>query len=115
VTPVSRNKTLFGIDGRDDVGTCHLRAFDPVTGKIHWTRRDFGTAPIIRAGDKLLMMGTGGELVMAAASAERYDELARTQLFRNTTRALPALANGRLYVRDTRSLKCVQVGAPVSP
>jgi hypothetical protein len=85
-----------------------------LAGKIHWTRRDFGTAPIIRAGDKLLMMKTDGELVLAAANPERYEELARTQLFRNTTRALPALANGRLYVRDTRTLKCIQVGTSTS-
>ncbi len=114
VTPVSLGTTMFGIDGRDDLGSCHLRAFDPLAGKIHWTRRDFGTAPIIRAGDKLLLMGTGGELVLAAANPEKYDELARTQLFRNTARALPALANGHLYVRDTRTLKCVQVGASTS-
>jgi hypothetical protein len=114
VTPVSLGTTLFGIDGRDDVGSCHLRAFDPLAGKIHWTRRDFGTAPIIRAGDKLLLMKTDGELVLAAANPEQYVELARTQLFPNTTRALPALANGRLYVRDTRTLKCIQVGTSTS-
>ena len=113
VTPVPLGTTLFGIDGRDDLGSCHLRAFDPLAGKIHWTERDFGKAAIIRAGDKLLLMGTSGELVLAAASAKRYDELARTRLFRHTTRALPALANGRLYVRDTDTLKCVQVGASI--
>ena len=110
VTPVPLGTTLFGVDGRDDTGSCHLKAFQPLTGKVLWTKRDFGYATVIRAADTLLLLGTEGSLVLAAADTTAYKELARSQLFNTTTRALPALANGRLYVRDTKTLKCVAVG-----
>jgi hypothetical protein len=52
---------------------------------------------------------TDGTLVLAAASPDKYEELARTQVCENTTRALPALAEGLLYVRDTQVLKCLDL------
>lgn len=110
VTPVPAEETLYGVDGRDDAGRCHLKAFDALSGKIHWTKRDFGYASVIRAGHKLLLLGTDGDLVLAAADKTAYKEISRNQLFNTTTRALPALANGHLYARDTKLLKCVQVG-----
>ena len=47
--------------------------------------------------------------MLAAANPNRYEELARTQVCDGTTRALPALAEGLLYVRDTKVLKCVDL------
>jgi hypothetical protein len=51
-------------------------------------------------------MKTDGTLVVIAADPKGYRELAEASLFQNTTRALPALSNGLLYVRDTKTLKC---------
>ncbi|HUT92988.1 MAG TPA: hypothetical protein VMY37_26085 [Thermoguttaceae bacterium] len=78
-----------------------------------WTRPLFGYATLLKAGDKLLILKTDGVLVLAAANVDRYEELARTRIADATTRALPALAAGRLYVRDTRTLTCLDVGAEV--
>ena len=110
VTPVPQGRTLYGVDGRDDAGRCHLKAFDAMTGEIYWTQHDFGYASLVRAGDKLLLLGTDGGLVLAVADKTAYKELARSRLFDTTTRALPALADGQLYARDTKLLKCVRVG-----
>ena len=110
VTPVPMGSTLFGADGRDDAGRCDLVALDAISGKERWRERNFGYASVTRAGDKLLLLGTEGELVLAEADPTAYKELSRTKLFNSTTRALPALANGRLYARDTKTLRCVQVG-----
>ena len=109
-TPVPFERTLFAVDGRDDMGVCSLKAFDPLEAKLHWEKNNFGYASVTRAADKLLLLTTRGEMVLAKAHSRAYDELARWSLFATTTRALPAISNGRLYARDTKTLKCVQLG-----
>lgn len=111
-TPVAYDGVLFGIDGRQDVPPADLKCIDPQSGKKLWSEDNFGYATLVRAGDKLLIIKSDGELVLARASHERFESLSRHQLTPDTLRALPALANGRLYVRDTETLYCVDVGRP---
>lgn len=105
-TPIAHKGALFGLHGRQDAGPAALRCVDPVKQKVHWSQEDFGYATIIKADDKLLILTTEGELVLAAADLDRYRELGRAKILPTTARALPALSNGRLYARDTKSLKC---------
>ena len=113
-TCVAHEGVLYGVDGRQDGPPGRLRAFDPSTGKVHWSEERFGMATLIRAGETLLVMKTDGELVLVDATPEEYRELARWQLLPGTTRALPALAAGRFYVRDETVLKCVSLGPGVN-
>lgn len=113
-TCVEKDGVLYGIDGRQDIGVARLRAFDPQTQQVFWTEENFGTGNLILAGDKILVMKTDGTLVLFAASPKRYQSLAEAQLFDTTVQALPALADGRLFARDTRTLKCLQVGTPTA-
>ena len=55
-------------------------------------------------------MQTDGTLRLAELNKSAYRELGTASLLRGTTRALPALANGRLYVRNEKTLKCVELG-----
>lgn len=109
-TCVEKGGYLYGIDGRQDVGGARLRCFDPRTKKIQWTQEAFGTGNLILAGDKLLIMKTDGELVLAEASPIAFRKLASAKLFDTTVQALPALSGGLLFVRDTAALKCLKVG-----
>jgi hypothetical protein len=109
-TSVRQNGWMFGLDGREDVGVPSLRSFDPRTRQIFWSKEGFGSATLIRADNTLLAMKTDGELVIVDATNQAYRELARFQLFESTTRALPALSGGRLFVRDESTLKCFEVG-----
>jgi outer membrane protein assembly factor BamB len=109
-TCVEHDGVLYGIDGRQDVGVARLRAFDPRTGKIYWTEENFGTGNLILAGGRILVMKTDGRLVLMNPSRERYEPLAEAVLLPTTVQALPAHSNGRLYVRDEHTLKCVIVG-----
>src|SRR5262249_9736461 len=103
-TSVPSGLSLFGADGRRDGPPGSLRCFDPKTGEIHWSEENFGAANLIAANGKLVIVTDGGELVLAEASSEKYRELGRVKLSSSTTRALPALAQGRLYVRDMSTL-----------
>jgi outer membrane protein assembly factor BamB len=105
-TPVVYQQAVYGLDGREDIGVPSLRCIDPLSGKVHWSQDNFGMATPILAGDTLLLMQTDGELVLVDPTTEAYRELARFRLFHGTTRALPALSEGKLYVRDTQTLKC---------
>jgi outer membrane protein assembly factor BamB len=109
-TPVPDGKFLYGTDGRQDGPPAKLRCIDPKTGKIQWTKEDFGVANLIAADGKLLIVTDNGGLVLAAASPKAYRELGRATLSTSSaTRALPALSNGLLYIRDSTTLKCVDL------
>ena len=101
---------LYGIDGRADTGGARLRCVDPATGRVLWTVADFGVANLIAADGKLLLLKDNGTLVLAQADPARYRELGSHRVLKSTTRALPALAAGRLFVRDERQLVVLGVG-----
>jgi hypothetical protein len=66
-------------------------------------------ASLLRTGDqKLLMLEETGNLVLLDPDPKEYRELARAKICGETW-AHPALANGRLYVRDANELLCVQL------
>ncbi len=108
-TPILHDGALFGIHGRQDAGAAALRCVDPATKRILWSEDGFGYASMIMADGKLIVLKTDGEMVLVRADKSRFRELGRTMLFSDTTRALPALSNGRLLVRDTSTLKCVDL------
>ena len=58
------------------------------------------------ADGKLLVMHTNGELRLVKLDRGGYHELGTTNLLSGTTRALPALSQGRLYIRNDRTLAC---------
>jgi outer membrane protein assembly factor BamB len=83
---------------------------DANTGKLKWTQPGFGLgrkdyASTIATGKNLLVLTEDGNLLLLAANPEKYTELGRVQVCGNTW-SHPAYANGRLFVRDGRSLQC---------
>jgi hypothetical protein len=110
-TCVEHEGNLYGIEGRQDGPPGDLRCFDSRARKVLWTQPSFGYATLIKAGGKLLILTTEGTLVLAAVNPHKYEELARQQIGTGTVRALPALADGLLYVRDSKSLRCFDLRA----
>ncbi len=112
-TPVLYRAHLFGIHGREDLGAAELRCVAARTGEVAWSQRNFGVAHLIRAADRLAILTVDGALVLADADPTRYRESARAQVSSATTRALPALAAGHLYLRDNTAqggrLLCVRL------
>jgi outer membrane protein assembly factor BamB len=108
-TCVEHGGYLFGIDGRQDGPPADLKCFEPKTQKTHWTEPSFGYATLIKVDGTLLILTTEGELILAKANPEKYEELSRARISAATCRALPALADGRFYLRDSASLKCLDL------
>lgn len=111
-TPIVYEGKIYGVDGRQDGGPVSLKCFDPATRKVHWEQPLSQYATLIAADGKLLVMQTDGELRIATLDASKYTEKAKLKLLPLTTRALPALANGRLYVRNERMLACFDLRGP---
>jgi outer membrane protein assembly factor BamB len=108
-TCIADGGLLYGLHGRDDQGQASLRCIDPDKQKIIWQKDDFGYATLLLADGKLLVQKTDGTFVLVKASPTQYTELASAQIFNTKTFALPALASGRLYARDDRTLKCLDL------
>lgn len=103
-TPIWQDGAVYGIDGRQDGGPISLKCFDPLTQKVHWEAPDLPYATLIAADGKLLIFGTDGSLRVAKLQTKNYEELGRARVGTSTTRGLPALSNGRIYVRDEEAL-----------
>jgi outer membrane protein assembly factor BamB len=89
-----------------------LRCIETATGKELWQKPNVGKyhASLLRTGDdKLLILDDVGNLMLLEPSFQEYKELAKAEVCGDTW-AHPALADGRLYVRDSQNLVCVQFG-----
>ena len=58
----------------------------------------------------MILVKTDGEIVLARPNRDGYVPLSSHQLTSETLRALPALSNGMLFVRDDNTLYCLDVG-----
>jgi outer membrane protein assembly factor BamB len=99
-TCVHHQGFLYGLHGREDVGTVELRCFEARTGKLRWQVPDFGAGHVILVRDQLLILKTDGTLILAPATPDGFRPQATATVSSRVTRALPALSNGRLFFRD---------------
>jgi outer membrane protein assembly factor BamB len=106
-TPIKVGDHLFGIHGRQDTGTASLVCVEWKTGAVKWERKKFGVAHLIAVDGGLLALNEAGELVRFAADAKEYKEQGRAKVLTGLTRAAPALADGRLFLRNEGTLACV--------
>jgi outer membrane protein assembly factor BamB len=109
-TPIVADGHLYGIDGRDDVPPADLVCIEADGGGEVWRERGFGYGTLLAADGKLLAVKTDGELILLRATPASIDVLARSRPLPGPLRALPALAAGRLYLRDDSTLTCLDVG-----
>ena len=100
--------TLFGFHGRQEYGQS-FRAADLMTGTVLWSQDGMRAGSVTRVGDRLLLLLENGELLLVAASRERFSVMARAQVLARETRAFPAVAAGLFFARDQESLVCLRL------
>lgn len=108
-TPVLVGEYLYGTHGRADTKTGELRCVNWKTGEVKWAEKGFGVAHVIAIDGGLLAVTETGEVVRFEASEKGYKEAARAQVLDGVVRAAPALADGRLYVRNEKQLASVKL------
>ena len=112
VTPVLRDGFLYGFAGRVDTGPKpELRCVELATGEIRWRTDRVPHGSLILAGSELLLTADTGELVRVAAEPKAFQEKARAQILGREGRAHPALADGKLFVRDKTKLVVLDLRA----
>ncbi len=103
---------VYGFHGRQERGG-ELRCVELKTGKVQWGLPGLRAGSVMLAGDELLIFTERGELLRGKASHQFFRATARVQLMGATVRAFPALAQGRLYIRNGRELACFQLGKEI--
>ncbi len=100
---------LFGIDDNTN-GRASLRCIEMASGALQWEEKSIGFGALTAAAGKLIVLTEKGELVIAKASPEGFDEIARAQVLGGRCWTTPVLAHGRLYVRNSAGLvRCLDL------
>lgn len=78
---------------------------DAATGAMKWKQAGFGEqySSSIAAGDRVIITTDFGEVIVIKANPNKYEELGRAQLAGKSW-SHPALADGKLFIRDNREL-----------
>ena len=107
-TAVIHDGVVYGYHGRQEYSPS-LRAVDLRSGAVHWSEDRFGAGTVTLAGDRLVVLRESGELMLAEATPDAFRPLARARILPGVVRAYPALADGRLYARNTDTLVAVDL------
>ena len=100
---------LYGVDG-DTTEKASLKCLDFATGVEKWKHAGFGSGGVILANGKLIALNGTGELLIAPASPDRFKPSARAQILGGKCWTAPVLADGRIFVRNSRGeIACVDV------
>ena len=99
-SPVRVGAQIYLVSG-DNNTKAHLSCLNFADGKLRWSEplgRNRGG--VIAAGEWLIAVNERGEVRLAEASADAYTEAGRFQATGGRVWAAPALADGRLLVRN---------------
>ena len=109
--PVAMGQYLFGLGPAKD-----LVCVDIPTGKQIWAKEGYYTsgqalsshAGMMVMGHNVLALMDSGELVLFPADATGFRQISRVPVCGKNW-CNPAYSNGKLYLRDEKEMKCVQL------
>jgi outer membrane protein assembly factor BamB len=87
-----------------------LACVNAETGELKWKGGRYGYGQLLLAGGKLVVTSETGEVALVKATPEGHRELARFQAISGKTWNTPAIADGRLLVRNETAMACFRVG-----
>lgn len=104
-TPVIKDGYLYGLHGRAESGQ-ELRAVELRTGKVAWNMEAGGTGSVTLLKDKLMFLRDDGEMFQVNASPKKLEMLSHFKATDGKVRALPAVGNGLVCLRNETYLTC---------
>jgi outer membrane protein assembly factor BamB len=100
-SPVAFGDYIYGLD--EGILAC-IRAKD---GKLQWRDGRYGHGQVLRWEDRLIVSTERGDLVLVAADPNEHKELGRVKaITSDRCWNVPAVANGRILVRNEREMAC---------
>jgi outer membrane protein assembly factor BamB len=120
MTPVCLNGFLYGQFGSQqfDSVNAQLKCVEMQTGVQRWSVDGFGRSSPVLVDGRIVSLTERGQLVQVAANPDVYTELARFTAIpnwdgnSNKCWNVPAVADGRFYVRSTSYAACFDLGIP---
>lgn len=91
---------VYGLD--EGILTC----VDVKTGERRWKGGRYGYGQVILANGHLIVITDIGELVLVKATPDKHTEVARFAAIEGKTWNYPAIADGRLLVRNQTQMAC---------
>ncbi|MBI5775541.1 MAG: PQQ-binding-like beta-propeller repeat protein [Verrucomicrobia bacterium] len=102
-SPVLWEGFLYGLD--EDRLVC----LDAATGERKWKDGNYGYGQLLLASGHLVILTATGELALVKATPAAWTELARLPALKGKTWNSPALADGRLLIRNSAEMACYDV------
>ena len=87
-----------------------LACMDASTGELKWKGGRYGHGQILLASGRLIVTTESGEVALVKASPENHEEIARFAAVEGKTWNVPAIAEGRLIVRNATEMVCYRIG-----
>ena len=81
-----------------------LACLDAATGELMWKGGRYGYGQLLAAGDHLLVLSERGDLVLVRATPDGHEEVAGFRAIDGKTWNVPAMAAGRILVRNARQM-----------
>jgi outer membrane protein assembly factor BamB len=104
--PVLYMDHIYGLDE----GT--LVCVNAQDGQRSWRGKRYGHGQLVRQDDLLVILSEQGEIALVEAIPTAFHELGRIPAIQgDKTWNCPALANGRLYVRNSQEMACFDLRA----
>jgi outer membrane protein assembly factor BamB len=87
-----------------------LACMDAATGELKWKGGRYGYGQLLLASGHLIISTESGEVALVKANPDKYEELARFPALEGKTWNVPAIAEGRLIVRNAAEMACFRIG-----
>jgi outer membrane protein assembly factor BamB len=100
---VLHNGYVYGLD--EGILTC----LDVKTGERKWKDGRYGYGQVLLAGGHLIITSDKGEIALVKASPDGYTELTRFPALQGQTWNYPAIAGGRLLVRNSNEMAAYDI------
>jgi D-alanyl-D-alanine carboxypeptidase len=92
-----------------------LQCVSAATGELLWAQRGFGRGSLIAADGMLYVLGENGTLALVEATPAGYREMGRFAALSGQSWTAPALAGGRLYLRNLEEMACIDLPTSAEP
>lgn len=102
------NGFVYGLD--EGILTC----IDAATGQRRWKEGRYGYGQLLIASGHLVVLSGDGELILVRANPDRHEELARFPALQGKTWNHPAIADGKILVRNAVEMACYEIGGESS-
>jgi len=86
-----------------------LSCVDVMTGERKWKGGRYGYGQVLLAGNHLIVSTDTGELVLVRAAPDQFSEVSRFQAIQGKTWNYPAIAGGRLLLRNGNEMAAFNI------